>query len=61
MEKNILRKSTNKKLCGVCAGVAEYLKVDTTVIRIATVIVSLFSGLGIVAYIAGAILMPDAE
>ena len=61
MEKNILRKSTNKKLCGVCAGVAEYLKVDITVIRIATVMATLFSGLGIVAYIAGAILMPDAE
>ena len=61
MEKNIFWKSTDRKFCGVCAGVAEYLKVDTTVIRIATVIVSLFSGLGIVAYIAGAILMPDAE
>lgn len=61
MEKNILRKSTNRKLCGVCAGFAEYLKVDPTAIRIATIVISIFSGLGIVAYIAGAILMPDAE
>lgn len=61
MEKNILRKSTNRKLCGVCAGFEEYLKVDPTAIRIATIVISIFSGLGIVAYIAGAILMPDAE
>ena len=61
MKKNILRKSKDRKLCGVCAGVAEYLKIDPTVFRIATVVISLFSGLGIVAYIAGAILMPDAE
>lgn len=61
MKKNILRKSKDRKLCGVCAGVAEYLKADPTIIRIATIVVSLFSGLGIVAYIAGAILMPDTE
>ena len=57
----ILRKSKNKKLFGVCGGFAEYLKVDPTIIRIATIVISIFSGLGIVAYIAGAILMPDAE
>lgn len=57
----ILRKSKNKKLFGVCGGFAEYLKVDPTAIRIATIVISIFSGLGIVTYIAGAILMPDAE
>ena len=57
----ILRKSKNKKLFGVCGGFAEYLKVAPTAIRIATIVISIFSGLGIVTYIAGAILMPDAE
>lgn len=61
METKILRKSKNKKLFGVCGGFAEYLNVDPTALRIGTIIVSIFSGLGIVAYIAGAILMPDAE
>ena len=54
-------RSKDAKLLGVCGGVAEWLKVDPTVIRIATVVISLFSGIGIVAYIAGAILMPKAE
>jgi phage shock protein C len=56
-----LRKSKNSNLCGVCAGLAEYLGVDPTVIRIATVLLSIFSGFGIIAYIVGALIMPNAE
>lgn len=59
--KEKLMRSKDAKLLGVCGGVAEWLKVDPTVIRIATVVVSLFSGIGIIAYIAGAILMPKPE
>lgn len=61
METKILRKSKERKLCGVCGGFAEYINVDPTVLRIGTIIISIFSGLGIVAYIVGAILMPDTE
>ena len=57
----ILKKSKNRKLFGVCGGFAEYLKVDPTVIRIATVITTFFTGLGLIGYIVGAILMPDDE
>lgn len=56
-----LRKSKNPNLCGVCAGLAEYLGVDPTVIRIVTVLLSIFSGFGIIAYIVGALIMPNAE
>lgn len=58
MEKNKLTKSKDAKLLGVCGGIAEWMGVDPTVIRIATLVVSLFSGIGIVAYIIGALLMP---
>jgi phage shock protein PspC (stress-responsive transcriptional regulator) len=61
MEKNKLTKSKDAKLLGVCGGIAEWLGVDPTVVRIATVVVSLFSGIGIVAYIIGALLMPKEE
>lgn len=54
-----LVKSSDRNLCGVCGGVAQYLNCDPTIIRMATVVLSLFSGIGIVAYIIGAILMPD--
>lgn len=59
--KEQLRKSKDAKLFGVCGGVAEWLKVDPTIIRITTIVTTIFSGVGIVAYIAGAILMPKAE
>ena len=59
--KEQLRKSKDAKLFGVCGGVAEYLNIDPTLVRLTTVIASIFSGVGVVAYIAGAILMPKAE
>lgn len=37
----------NAKVSGVCAGLGDYFGIDPMVIRIATVIISLFGGLGI--------------
>lgn len=61
MENKKLKKSVDSKLFGVCGGVAEYLDIDPSIVRIGTVVLSLFSGIGIVAYIIGAICMPNAE
>lgn len=61
MKKKILTKGKNPMFLGVCDGLADYLDIDVTTIRIATVLLSIFSGFGLVAYIVGAILMPDAE
>ena len=58
MEKRLYKSSTDKKLDGVCAGVAEYLNVDPTLIRLAWVIFTFFGGSGILAYIIAAIIMP---
>ena len=58
MEKKLYKSSTDKKLDGVCAGVAEYLDVDPTLIRLAWVIFTFFGGSGILAYIIAAIIMP---
>jgi phage shock protein PspC (stress-responsive transcriptional regulator) len=60
MNKKKLYKSTqDKKLCGVCGGIAEYLDVDSTLIRLALVAFVLLGGSGILAYIVAAIVMPD--
>ena len=59
MEKKLYRSVTDKKLCGVCAGVAEYFNVDPTLIRLAWALVSIFAGAGIVAYIVCAIIIPE--
>ena len=59
MEKK-LHKSSNRMLAGVCGGVAEYLDMDPTVVRVIWAICSAFAGAGIIAYIACAIIMPEA-
>lgn len=55
--KKLYRSNTDKMLCGVCAGIGEYLNIDPTVIRLLWVIFGL-TGFGILAYIAAAIIMP---
>lgn len=57
--KRLYKNSQNKMLCGVCSGLAEYLNLDATVIRVVWAILSCFGGLGIVAYIICAVVMPD--
>mgnify|MGYP003403624186 FL=1 len=59
MEKK-LYKSHKKMICGVCGGIAEYFKIDPTIVRLISVLLSLGSiGLGIVIYIIAAVIMPD--
>lgn len=54
-----LVKSQDRKIFGVCGGVAEYFGIDPTVIRVVWAILAL-SGVGILAYLAAAIIIPDA-
>lgn len=58
MDKKLVKKNEGRVICGVCAGVAEYLNVDPTVVRLVWVISCLVSGLGIPAYVIAAVLMP---
>ena len=55
-----LYKSTDRKLDGVCAGIAEYFEIDPTIVRVAYALISLFfAGIGgIVVYVILAIVMP---
>lgn len=55
--KKLYRSNTDKMLCGVCAGIGEYLNVDPTVVRLLWVLFGL-TGFGILAYVAAAIIMP---
>lgn len=54
-----LVKSSNRVVCGVCGGVAEYFNVDPTIIRLAWTIFTLVGGSGLIAYIVAAIIMPE--
>ena len=59
MKKRLYKSSTDKKVCGVCGGIANYFDVDPTVIRLVWVIFTLAGGSGLIAYIIAAIIMPD--
>ena len=59
MKKRLYKSSTDKKVCGVCGGIANYFDVDPTVIRLIWVIFTLVGGSGLIAYIIAAIVMPD--
>lgn len=59
MKKKLYRSATDKKLGGVCGGIAEYLEVDSTLIRLAWVLCTLFVGAGILAYIIALLVMPN--
>ena len=59
MDKRLYRIEEGKMVAGVCGGVAEYFNIDPTLVRLGWVLVSCFAGAGIVAYIAGAIIMPE--
>ena len=59
MEKKLYRSRTDKKLCGVCGGVAKYFNMDPTIVRVLTVLLTLFVGGGLLAYIVCALIMPE--
>ena len=58
MQKKLYKVNEGKMIDGVCAGIAEYLNVDPTVVRVIWAIVSCFGGFGILAYILCAVIMP---
>ncbi len=57
--KKLYKSNSDKKLAGVCGGVAEYFDVDSTIIRLAWVVFTLAGGAGLLAYIIAAIVMPN--
>ena len=59
MNKKLYRSVSDKKLAGVCGGIAEYFGLDSTLIRVGWALVSLFAGAGVLAYIVCAIIIPE--
>ncbi|NLW17751.1 MAG: PspC domain-containing protein [Firmicutes bacterium] len=59
MSKRLYKKSDEAMIAGGCAGLAEYLGVDATLIRLAFVILTFMGGSGLFAYLIAAIVMPE--
>jgi len=58
MDKKLYRNTSNKMIAGVCSGLAEYINIDPTIIRLIWALVGL-SGAGIVAYLIAALIIPE--
>lgn len=59
MAKKIYRSSTDYKIAGICGGIAEYLNLDATLIRVLWILVILLGGSGFLAYFICWLLIPD--
>ena len=57
----IHKSAGDKKLAGVCGGIAEWLGVDPMIIRLVFVLLVLGWGSGVLAYIACAVILPEGE
>lgn len=55
-----LYRSKDKKLCGVCSGIADYFELDPTLIRLLWIIFTFVScSVGLIAYLICALVMPQ--
>lgn len=57
--KRLAKSRTDRKLCGVCGGLADYLNLDPTVIRLIWVLLVFAAGTGVLAYLIAALIMPE--
>lgn len=61
--RRLVRSTTDRKIAGVCGGLAEYLGVDSTIVRLAWVILSIYPGAvvcGLIAYGIAWLVVPKA-
>ena len=59
MDNRLYRSRTDKKICGVCGGLAKYFDCDPTIIRLITALLALGFGTGILAYFIAALVIPN--
>ena len=58
MERRLYRSTTDKMIAGVCGGIAEYFKIDPTIVRVIAVILLIAGSAGFWAYLILWIVVP---
>lgn len=58
MSKRLYISNKDKKIAGVCGGIAEYFGIDSTLVRLAWILFVFAGGAGIIGYILAALIMP---
>ena len=56
--RRLYRSRSNRRIAGVCGGIADYFGVDPTLVRVIAVIFALFFGWGVIAYLLAWWIMP---
>jgi phage shock protein PspC (stress-responsive transcriptional regulator) len=59
-KKKLMRSSTDKKIAGVCAGLADYFDLDPTIVRVVWLLAVLCAGTGLLLYVILWIVLPLA-
>ena len=59
LRKRLYRSRNDRRLAGVCAGIADYLGVDVSLVRIAWVLFAIAGGPGVLLYIIMAAIVPE--
>ena len=57
--KRLYKSKVDRKIWGVCGGIAEYFNIDPTLVRVGWVLAFFVFGTGLLAYIIAAIIMPE--
>ena len=61
--RRLLRSTTDRRIAGVCGGLAEYFALDPTLVRLAVVVLSIYPGAiicGVIAYVIAWVIIPSA-
>ena len=59
MTKKLYRLKHDRMIAGVCSGLAEYFDIDPTIVRLAWIVVILFAGVGLLAYLIAIFIVPE--
>lgn len=57
--KRLYKDPSNQMISGVCSGIAKYLNVDPTIVRLVWAFTVFFAGTGLLAYFICAVIIPD--
>lgn len=56
--KRLYRSESDRIIAGVCGGIAEVYDLDPSLVRLVTLLAVLFTGVGLIAYVAAALIVP---
>jgi len=57
--KKLTKSNSDRRISGICGGLAEFFGIDSTIVRVLFVLLALFGGSGFIIYLAMCLLVPE--